>query len=306
MEERELSNKIYETKGDRLFSIINYFLLTVALIIFAYPLIYVVSASFSSGSAVVTNKVWLWPVEFNLEGYKAVFKYRLIVNGFLNSFLYMIVGTILNLVMTILAGYPLSRKDFYGRNIVMLLFVFTMLFNGGLIPSYMLVKNLHMRNTIWAMIIPSAMSVWNVIITRTFFQQTIPTELLEASQLDGCNDFQFITKVVLPLSKPIIAVMALFYAVGHWNTYFNAMIYLDDPKLFPLQIVLRQILVMNTVDFSMLSNIHIDVQSEMQKVNLRELLKYSLVVVASVPVLIIYPFVQKYFVKGIMVGSVKG
>lgn len=268
---------------------------------FLYPLIYIVSSSFSSADAVTAGEVWLWPVDFSLEGYKAVFAYKQIWTGYGNSLFYMIVGTFINITLTILAAYPLSRKDFYGRNFFMLLFLFTMLFSGGLIPNYLLVKELGMLNTRWAMIIPNAMSVFNVIITRTYFKMTIPDELHEAAKMDGCSDFRFLAKVVLPLSGPIIAVMGLFYAVGHWNAFFNALIYLRDQDYYPLQLVLNNILVQNEVDPEMF----IDVESQAAIAGLRELLKYSLIVVASIPVLVIYPFVQKHFVKGVMIGSLK-
>lgn len=293
---------IRESGSDRVFTIVNYVILSIVLILVLYPLIYVVSASFSSSYAVLSGKVWLWPVEPSLDGYKAVFKNKNIVTGFQNTVFYTAVGTFINVIMTILAAYPTSRKDFRGRNFFMLLFVFTMMFSGGLIPTYFVVKDLHMINTVWAMLIPTALSVWNVIIMRTYFQITIPNELLEASQLDGCNDFRFLLKIVLPLSGPIIAVIALFYAVGHWNQYFNAMIYLKDPQLYPMQLILRDILVQNEVKIDMLG----DVKSAAARQGLRELLKYSLIVVSSVPLLLIYPFVQKFFVKGVMIGSIKG
>ncbi|WP_028548396.1 carbohydrate ABC transporter permease [Paenibacillus sp. UNC451MF] len=293
---------IKETKSDQLFTFINYTILSLFLITILYPLIYVVSASISSSEAVISGKVWLWPVNPSLDGYSAVFKHKLIWSGFMNSIYYTVAGTLINVVMTILAAYPLSRKDFYGKNVFMFLFVFTMMFSGGLIPTYMLVKDLGLLNTTWSMLLPGALGVWNMIITRTYFQTTIPDELLEASQLDGCTDFQFIWKIVLPLSGPIIAVIALFYAVGHWNSYFNALIYLKKQSLYPLQLVLRDILVQNDVDMNML----VDVAEQAKREGLRELLKYSLIVVATVPLLVVYPFVQKYFVKGIMIGSLKG
>lgn len=294
-------NGIRDTTTDRIFSIINYVVLSFLLIIFLYPLIYIVSSSFSSTDAVLSGKVWLWPVDFSLEGYKAVFAYKQIWTGYGNSLFYMIVGTFINITITILAAYPLSRKDFYGRNFFMFLFLFTMLFNGGLIPNYLLVKEIGLLNTRWALIIPNAMSVFNVIITRTYFKMTIPDELHEASKIDGCSDFKFLWRIVLPLSGPIIAVMALFYAVGHWNSFFNALIYLRDQKLFPLQLILNNILVQNEVDPEMM----MDIEHQASITGLRELLKYSLIVVASLPVLIIYPFVQKHFVKGVMIGSLK-
>jgi len=293
---------IRESGGDRAFNIVNYIMLTIVLIVVLYPLVYVVSASFSSSYAVLSGKVWLWPVEPSLDGYKAVFKNKNILTGFQNTLFYTAAGTLINVVLSILAAYPLSRKDFRGRNKFMLLFVFTMMFNGGLIPTYFVVKDLHMIDTVWAMLIPTALSVWNVIIMRTYFQTTIPGELLEASQIDGCNDFRFLLKIVVPLSGPIIAVIALFYAVGHWNQYFNAMIYLKNPQLYPLQLILRDILVQNEVRIDMLG----DVKSAAARQGLRELLKYSLIVISSVPLMLVYPFVQKFFVKGVMIGSIKG
>jgi len=293
---------IRESGSDRTFNIVNYVILSIALIVVLYPLIYVVSASFSSSYAVLSGKVWLWPVDPSLDGYKAVFKNKNILTGFQNTIFYTLAGTLINVIMTIMAAYPMSRGDFRGRNAFMLLFVFTMMFSGGLIPTYFVVKDLHLIDTVWAMLIPTALSVWNVIIMRTYFQTTIPHELLEASQLDGCNDFRFLLRIVIPLSGPIIAVIALFYAVGHWNQYFNAMIYLKDPHLYPLQLILRDILVQNEVKIDMLG----DVKSAAARQGLRELLKYSLIVVSSVPLLLIYPFVQKFFVKGVMIGSIKG
>lgn len=298
-----MANRIVrETLGDRIFTFFTYFILSCAMIIVLYPLIYVVSASFSSANAVLSGKVWLWPVDFTLDGYTAVFRHEGVVTGYINTIFYTVVGTAINIVMTIMAAYPLARKDFYGRNIIMFIFAFTMFFNGGLIPTYLLVKDLGMINTRWAMIIPGALSVWNVIITRTYFQANIPDELLEAAKLDGCSDLTFIKSIVIPLSTPIIAVMTLFYAVGHWNEFFNALIYLNDPELYPLQLVLREILVQNEVKPNMI----LDPELRQRMDNLRELLKYSLIVVASVPVLIMYPFIQKYFVKGIMIGAIKG
>ncbi|BFH63615.1 carbohydrate ABC transporter permease [Paenibacillus azoreducens] len=294
--------KMKEAGSDRLFTIANYTVLTLIMIIVLYPLVYVVSASFSSSSAVLSGRVWLWPVEPTLDGYRAVFKNGMVVRGFMNTLFYTLAGTGINLLFTVLAAYPLSRKDFRGRNIFMLLFVFTMMFNGGLIPTYLLVKNLGMIDTVWSMLIPAALSVWNVIIMRTYFQTTIPGELLEASQLDGCTDFRFLLRIVLPLSGPILAVIALFYAVGHWNQYFNAMIFLKRAELYPLQLILRDILVQNEINIDMLG----DAKTAAARQGLRELLKYSLIVVTSVPLLVVYPFVQKFFVKGVMIGSLKG
>lgn len=291
-----------EARADRWFTLLNYAVLSIILIVVLYPLIFVVSASFSSSTAVLSGRVWLWLVEPTLEGYRAVFKNAMVVKGFLNTMFYTVAGTGINLVFSVMAAYPLSRKDFRGRNGFMLLFVFTMMFSGGLIPSYLLVKDLGMIDTVWAMLLPAALSVWNVIIMRTYFQTTIPDELLEASQLDGCSDLRFLLRIVLPLSGPILAVIALFYAVGHWNQYFNAMIYLKRAELYPLQLVLRDILVQNEVNIDMLG----DAKTAAARQGLRELLKYSLIVVTSFPLLVVYPFVQKFFVKGVMIGSLKG
>ncbi|MBD2870046.1 carbohydrate ABC transporter permease [Paenibacillus sp. IB182493] len=293
---------IKETTADRWFNGMNYLVLTVFLLLVLYPLVYIVSASFSEPSAVLSGKVWLYPVNPTLEGYMAVFQHKLIWSSFRNSIFYTVAGMILNVAMTVAAAYPLSRKDLYGKNVVMFLFVFTTMFSGGLIPSYLLVKGLGMLNTVWAIILPGAMGVFHVIIARTYFKTTIPDELLEAAQLDGCNDFRFVLKIVIPLSGPIIAVIALYSAVGYWNQYFNALIYLKDQELFPLQLILRDILVQNEVDSSMLT----DLKEEAKREGVRELLKYSLIVISSLPMLAVYPFVQKYFIQGVMIGSLKG
>lgn len=299
---RGSSSRIRNGRGDALVLFVMYAILTTAFMTVLYPLVYIVSSSFSSTNAVITGRVWLFPVEPSLMGYQAVFKNKQIVSGFLNSVFYTVAGTSINLVMTILAAYPLSRKDFVGRGALMALFTFTMMFSGGLIPTYMLIRSLKMLNTYWALLIPGAVAVWNMIIARTFFQSNIPDELREAAELDGSSDLRFIWSIVLPLSGPIIAVLILYYAVGHWNSYFDAMIYLTNAKRYPLQVVLRSILVQNQIQENMFSDI--DVMTRIQ--GLADLLKYSLIVVASAPMLIAYPFVQKYFIKGVLVGSIKG
>ena len=293
---------IRESLGDRIFMVIVYIILTFCLVVVLYPLIYVVSASFSSSAAIRSGEVWLYPVDITLQGYEAVFSNHQIMTGFLNSFIYTFAGTAVNLVMTMLCAYPLTRKEFYGRGLITGIFVFTMYFGGGLVPTYMLINNLGLLNTRWVMIIPTAMSVWNVIIARTYLSSTIPDALFEAAELDGCSEFQFFIRIVIPLSAPIIAVLALYYGVGNWNAYFNAMIYLSDSELFPLQVVLRSILILGDVDMTKVQN----VDALVQKQGLADLLKYAVIVVASVPVMCIYPFVQKYFVKGVMIGSIKG
>ncbi|MCE5259322.1 MAG: carbohydrate ABC transporter permease [Chloroflexi bacterium] len=293
---------IRESSGDRVFTILNNTFLLLILLAVLYPLVYVVSASFSDPVAVSSGQVWLWPVGFTTKAYVKIFEYSRIWTGYLNSIFYTVVGTLVNVTMTILAAYPLSRKDLYGRNPLMFLFVFSMMFSGGLIPFYITVNQLGLYNTRWALIIPQALSVWNMIITISFFRSSLPPELLEAAQLDGCNDIQYLFRIVLPLSTPIIAVLCLFYAVGHWNEYFSALIFLADKDLFPLQLVLRDILIANTVDINLLQ----DVKTMAAKAGMRDLLKYALIVVSSAPVLIIYPFVQKHFVKGLMIGAIKG
>lgn len=288
--------------GDKIFIALVYVLLTLALFLVLLPLIYIVSASFSDPQAVISNEVWLLPVRPTLRGYQAVFKNKNIIKGFANSFFYMVAGTFVNIVMTVLCAYPLSRKEFTARNKVAMIFVFTMYFSGGLIPTYMLINKLGLINTRLAMIIPSAMSTYNMIICRTYFVNSIPDELYEAGQLDGCTPFKYLIRIVIPLSKPILAVLVLYYGVAKWNSYFDAMIYLKDQSLVPLQIVLRDILILNQIDFTMVS----DASAIAAQRGLTDLLKYSTIVVASVPVLCIYPFVQKYFVKGVMIGAVKG
>jgi len=293
---------IRETGTDQIFTIFNNTFLFLILVAVAYPLIFVVSASFSDPIAVSTGKVILWPVDFTVKAYVKIFEYSRVWTGYANSLFYAVAGTTINVIVTILAAYPLSRRDLFGKNILLFVFVFSMMFSGGLIPFYLVVQKLGMYNTRWAILIPQALSVWNMIITITFFRSSLPQELLEAAQLDGCSDIQYLWRIVLPLSAPIIAVLCLFYAVGHWNQFFNALIFLANKNLFPLQLVLRDILIANTIDLNMLE----DARTMADKAGMRDLLKFALIVVASVPVLMIYPFVQKYFVKGLMIGAIKG
>lgn len=299
---RRPRHHIRESGTDLVFTIFNNTFLFLILLAVLYPLIYVVSASFSDPVAVSSGQVWLWPVNFTTKAYVKIFEYSRIWTGYANSIFYATVGTLVNVTMTVLAAYPLSRKDLFGRNSLLFLFVFSMMFSGGLIPLYITVNQLGLYNTRWALIIPQALSVWNMIIAITFFRTSLPPELLEAAQLDGCSDIQYLVRIVLPLSTPIIAVMCLFYAVGHWNQYFNALIFLANKELFPLQLILREILVANTVDLNLLE----DAKTMAAKAGMRDLLKFALIVVASGPVLMIYPFVQKYFVKGLMIGAIKG
>lgn len=293
---------VKSSSADKRYDILNNSLLILAFIVIFYPLLYVVICSFSSVQAIYEARVWVWPVGFNVEAYKQVFGYPPIMTGYKNTIIYTVVGTFVNVVVTIAAGYPLSRKDLKGRNLIMFLFTFTMIFNGGLIPTYLVVRNLGMLNTRWAMIIPTAMGVYNVIISRTFFQSNIPDDLLDAAKIDGASDIQFIWHVVLPLSGAIIAVISLFYAVEHWNAFFNAFIYLSSQRLYPLQIFLRDLLIMNEMNSDMI----VDPKVMQAMTERRELLKYALIVVSSAPILCLYPFIQKYFVKGVMIGAIKG
>lgn len=294
--------RISISKSDTVFYVISGIIMTVLLVIALYPMIFVLSASFSSGDAVSSGKVILWPVEFNLEGYKTVFKNDDILRSYWNTLLYTVVGTVINVAMALITAYPLSRRDLKGRNFLMMIFTFTMFFSGGMIPAYININNLHLMNTFWVMVLPGALSVYNMIITRTFIQSNIPYEMLEAASIDGCNDTRYFFSFVLPLSKAIIAVNALFSAVNHWNAYFNAMIYLNDREKLPLQNIMRELLVLNEMNLSDL----MDPEQALLLLNSVAVLKYSLIVVATVPILCAYPFAQKYFVKGVMIGSVKG
>jgi len=293
---------IRESPGDRLFLIGIYVFLSLILVAIAYPLIYIVSSSFSSYAAVEGNKVWLWPVQPTLLGYKAVFDDSQVVTGYLNSAFYTFFGTLLSVTLTVMMAYPLSRKDFWGRSVFIWALIFALIFNGGLIPFYLVVKNLGMLDTRWALIVPTALGIFQVLLAKTFFQSTIPTELYEAAQLDGCGDIRFLISIVLPLSKPILAVLVLLYAIGQWNSYFNALIFLNSQDLFPLQLILRSLLVLggNQANMQALNPTQYQLFETM-----KTLLKYSLIVVASVPVLLLYPLAQKYFVKGVMLGSLK-
>jgi putative aldouronate transport system permease protein len=288
--------------SDRVFTAVNLAVLLLWTLAVVYPLIYVLSASFSDPAAVDSGAVRFLPIRPTLIGYQAVFQYPQILVGYANSLFYAVAGMAVNVVMTILGAYPLSRREFKPRGFVMGLFVVTMLFSGGLIPTYLVIRSLGMVDTRWAIIVPAAMSVWNVVLMTNYFKTSVPNELHESADMDGCGEFRYLRSILVPLSKPIIAVVALFSAVGFWNSYFSALIYLSRASLIPLQLVLRDILILNTFDLSLM----MDVKEAMAKQQLSSLLRYSLIVVASIPVLILYPFAQKHFVKGIMVGSLKG
>jgi putative aldouronate transport system permease protein len=296
-----------DTGRDRAFVIVNYIYVLVAFIIVAYPVVYMLSASISDPKLVSSGAMWLWPKGITFDGYKRVFENSDIWRGYGNTIIYTVLGTLINLIVTLPAAYALSRKDFVGRNFFMGMFMVTMFFGGGLVPSYLLIKNLGMIDTMWALIIPSAASIWNIIVSRTFFQSTIPTELQEAAQIDGCTNIRLFFKIVLPLSMPIIAVMGLFYGVGNWNSYFSALIYLNDQDKFPLQLILRQILVLQ--EMSAQPGGSMDATTALalnNKAEVAALVKYAVIIVATLPIIAIYPFLQRYFVQGVMIGSVKG
>lgn len=291
------------SRGDRLFQAFIYTVLTIIMLVTLYPLIYILSASFSDPMAIIQGRVWLWPVDFTLNAYKKVFQNSDILLGYRNSLIYLVVGTSINIFMTTMGAYALSRKDLRGRHVLTLLFTFTLLFNGGLVPTYLVYKNmLGLYDNLWVMVIPTAISVWNMIIMRTYFQNSIPMELQEAAFIDGCSNIRTLTSIVLPLSKPIIAVMALYYGVAHWNSYFTALIYLQDTWRFPLQLVIRSILILEDMQ-AMAGG---GGESIVEQLVLIEGMRYAVIVVSSIPMLLLYPVVQKHFVKGVMVGAVKG
>lgn len=299
---------IKESKTDRLFLICNYLYVAIAFVLVLYPVVYILSASISTPSYVNSGEMWLLPKGITFEGYIRVFENSKIWVGYGNTILYTVVGTLINLLVTLPAAYALSRKDFVGRGFFMGMFLVTMFFSGGLIPTYLIVKQLGLVNSMWALILPGAASVWNIIVARTFFQSTIPIELQEAAHMDGCTNLRLFLKIVVPLSTPIIAVMALFYGVGHWNSYFNALVYLNDQSKYPLQMVLRQILVLQEMSTSA-QGAATSGEAAMAmnaKADMAALLKYAVIIVATLPIIAVYPFVQRYFVQGVMIGSVKG
>lgn len=289
------------TASDRVFLGFVWVVLSLFFVVIAYPLLYIVSASFSGGMS--SMSLSLLPDRFTVEGYRAVFEYKWIWVGYRNSLLYLVGGTLLSLVVTVCCAYPLSRKDFAGGKIVMGLCVFTMYFSGGLIPSYLLIKNLGLIDNPLAILLPGALSVYNMIVMRTYFSSQIPDEMREAAQLDGCGDMQFLLRIVLPLSIPVLAVIGLYYAVAIWNSYFNALIYLQTRNKMPLTIFLREILILNTAS-DLTQSIDLDAMANMEA--RQNVMKYAVIIVACLPVMLLYPFIQRYFVKGVMIGAVKG
>ena len=298
------------SKGDRVFVTINGILLALFFIVELYPMIYVLSASFSDPQAVGGGEMLLWPVRPSLEGYQYILQYKTIWTGYLNTIFYTVLGTVVNLIVTIPCAYALSRRDFPDKGVFMLLFMFTMYFSGGTIPAYLNYKSLGLLNTRWVMLICGALSVYNMIVARTFFANSIPWELHEAARIDGASDVRTFFSIVLPLSKAIMAVMVLYYGVAHWNEYFIALLYLPQAKaLWPLQMVLREILIRSQFAAEAISDGVMDAEQMLELLRQQDvanMMKYCVIVAATVPMLIIYPFLQKYFAKGVMIGSVKG
>lgn len=293
------------TKVDIAYLSLVYTFVGLFTILVMYPLIYVISCSFSSPNALVAGRVFFWPVDPGLMGYEAVFKTSQVWVGYFNSIRYTIIGTILSVLVTMAAAFPLTRKEFPSRKLVTWFYAITMFIGGALIPSYLLVKYLGLMNTMWALILPGLTSAWSIIIARTFIQSSIPEEMFEAASADGCNYITYFFKMVFPLSKAIMAVLALGYATGMWNSYFSALLYISSPSGYPLQLILKNILVSNIIDFTALDKMP-NIKDMMERKYLSELLKYSLIIVSSVPLMIFYPFIQKYFIKGVMIGSIKG
>jgi putative aldouronate transport system permease protein len=290
---------------DKVFDAINFAVLTVVFIIVAYPLYFIIISSISDPHLVASGQVLWYPRGINLDGYREVLKNEGVMRGFFNSVYYTILGVSINLAVTLPTAYALSRNDFYGRKGISLFYILTMFVSGGLVPTYLVVKQMGFLNTVWALVVPGALSVYNMMVARTFFKTNIPGELLDAARIDGCSDTGFFFRMVLPLSSAIIAILVLWYGVGHWNSYFSALLYISKRERQPLQLELRMVLLQNTQAPNMpLTEDFIAERRRMEA--LREMMKYSLIIIASVPVMILYPFIQKHFVKGVTVGSLKG
>ncbi len=294
-------SKVKIIGSDRVFNLIVYSFAALLLVIILYPIYFIVIASFSNPYEVSGGNVWFYPVGFTLDGYRELFKHDEIWTGYRNTIIYTIVGTLIGLVVNIPAAYALSRRDLFGRRLIVFIFVFTMFFNGGLIPTYLTIQEFHLYNTFWVMVLPFSVSVYNMIVARTFFSSSLPPDLWDAAQIDGCGNLRYFFQIVLPLSKAVIAVLGLWIAVGHWNSYFNALIYLKDRSLYPLQITLRDILITNNVQSALGTG-----EAAQIALRLAALMRYSVIIVSTLPIMLFYPFVQKYFNQGVMIGSVKG
>ena len=296
----------FRSKADRVTDGVNVAILAVILVLTIYPMYFVVIASISEPTLVSAGHVYLWPRGLNVEGYSYIFRTRNILEGYRNSVVYAIGQTAVSLVLTIPAAYALSRKDLRGRGLIMFYFVFTLYFTGGIIPFYVVVRRLGLNDSAWALILPNAVNVFNLIVARTFFASNVPDELLESAQIDGCTNSRFFASIVLPLGQAIVAIVVLFNVVQNWNAFFHALLFINDSDKYPLQLVLRRLLILNEL-LSGGEGLESYTPQEIQRRQiLADLLRYGIIVVAIAPLLILYPFIQRHFVKGIMVGSIKG
>ncbi|MCL2833429.1 MAG: carbohydrate ABC transporter permease [Treponema sp.] len=292
--------KVKLSRGDLLFNAVNITLCGIIFIIVVYPLVYVLSASFSSPLSVLQGRMVLWPIDPRINAYIDVFKHKDIMTGYKNSLVLVVFGTTTNFILTFIGAYTLSRKDLFGRTFLTMVFAFTMFFSGGMIPTYLVVRNLKLINSMWALILPGAISMYNMVVMRTFFQNSIPDSLVESAEVDGASQLYIIFHIILPLSNAIIAVICLFYGVAHWNQYFQALLYINSRAKYPLQLFLREILLLSQL------NDVVDTAGWVDALLQSEAIKYALIIVASVPVMVAYPFIQRHFVRGVMLGALKG
>jgi len=299
-------NRIRNSFQDNVFDSINFVLVTCVLVIVLYPLLFVVSASFSDPDLVTRGQVWLLPKGLTIEGYRRVFLYKDIWKSYSNTIIYAVTGAMFTLFLTLTAAYGLSKDDFPFKKLLTFVFAFTMFFSGGLIPYFLVVQRLNLINKVYTLPLLGAVGFYYIIISRTYFKTSIPNEILDAAAIDGCSNFAAFFRIVLPLSKPIISVIALYAAVNMWNGYFNALIFLRDRNLQPLQILLREILTLNQIDFNSMMDGGEQLVLGMERHKMAQLIKYAVMIVSSLPIILAYPFIQKYFVKGIMIGSIKG
>lgn len=291
---------------DRAFDLVNVVFMVIVVVLIGYPLVFVISASISNPNAVGTGEMWLWPVDVTLDGFRKVFSYTAIWNGYKNTVIYTVAGVALHLAVLLPAAYALSRKEVLAKTFIVWFILVTMLFNGGMIPTYLVVKQLGMLNSIWAIIVPNVVGAWSILVARAFFKANIPEQLTESAKIDGASDLSIFVRIALPLSAPIVATMALFHGVGLWNQYFNALIYLRDEDKYPLQLILRQILIINQLSENASAGASAGgVESLASQIKTAELVKYAVMIVAALPLLVVYPFIQRFFVKGVLVGSVK-
>ena len=289
------------TGKDLAFNIVLYAICIIILLIVVYPLYFIVIASFSNPTEVANGKVWLWPSQFTVDGYKEILRHAEIWVGYRNTIFYTVVGTVIGLAVNIPAAYALSRRDLVGRKVITFYFIFTMFFNGGLIPTYFTIRDFGLYNSFWVMVLPFSVVVYHIIIARTFFDSSLPQGLLDAAQIDGCSNLRFFFQIALPLSKAVLAVIALYTAVAQWNAYFNALVYIKDDGLKPLQLIIRNILILNQSIVGTGDGL-----AAQEARRLSELMKYAVIIVTTVPIMCVYPFVQKYFSKGVMIGAIKG